>query len=461
MDRRILATVIVAVLTAACSAVPAPSSSTPSAVASTERPRAAIPVCATIQPVTAPQEAYRDQPIYVANEMPTDEIRAWAATKPGFADLWIDRERGGWITVAFTEDADARQTELATTFPGVGVVAVQVDRTASELEALQQQVADELAPHFESLVVSSSVRKGTVEVGIGVLSDERIDVVRSRFAGQPVCVDGIDVDEAIPQGPQPISGDGWRLLASDDVGEAYRTGIAADLRSYRALWRSIGILEDPPSVDFETEVVIWLGAVYGSSCPDIRLDDIVIDLPRRLVHGEIVLPSVYNACTADANPRAFVVAVERSALPPAPFAIQLGPDDPPAGAPEERSIVEVDLRDPGSVAKPGDVHPDPSLPEPGSLESGSTIEPGFEVTFRLEVRCGIGWLGRLNDVAWRTEVPDGTGTFIPAAWAGLVRDDALIVSLLLRTDPEPTLTATAAGLPVVYRPTLEAPPHCP
>jgi hypothetical protein len=174
-------------------------------------------------------------------------------------------------------------------------------------------------------------------------------------------------------------------LASEKVGEAYRTGIAADPEAYTALWGRIGLTDEPPPVDFQTEVVVWLGAVYGSSCPEIRLDAVVSDVERRLVHGTIVLPSIYNACTADANPHAFLVAIDRSKLPAPPFGIQLDAEDPPAGAPEERTIVETDLREPGSTPGSGEVHFDPNLPEPYVVEPGSMIEPDVEVPFRLDV----------------------------------------------------------------------------
>lgn len=419
-----------------------------------------VAVCESIPMITAPETAFRDSPIYVANEMPTEEIRAWAGTKPGFEDLWIDRDHGGWVTVAFSSDVAARQAELAQAFPDVGVVAVGVDWKKADLERLQQRATDELSSMFDSLATAVDVRRGMVDIGIGVLSDERREIVRSRFAGERVCVSGIDPSAAIPEGSQPTSGNGWRLLAGENVGQPYRTGVAADERAYRALWDAIGMTGEPPPVDFESEVVVWFGAVFGSSCPAIRLDDVVSDLDRRILHGRIVLPSIYPVCTADASPRAFVVAVRRSTLPAPPFAIQLGPDDPPAGVPEERTMVDIDLRVPRSVLGPGDAHPDPNLPKPWVVESGSIIEPGFEAPYRLGVRCGVEWLGRLNDVSWQTDATLG-GSRVPPEWEGLVKDDSIIVTVLLRIDPEPTISGSAGGRAILYRPTKALPPDCP
>jgi hypothetical protein len=112
-------------------------------------PPTSIPLCEDVPAISAPAELYRDSPIYVANEMPAEEVRAWATGKPGFEEIWIDREHGGWITLAFSSDAEARQEELAEAFPGVGVVAIEVGWTLRELEGLQQRIGDELRPLFE------------------------------------------------------------------------------------------------------------------------------------------------------------------------------------------------------------------------------------------------------------------------------------------------------------------------
>lgn len=58
--------------------------------------------------------------------------------------------------------------------------------------------------------------------------------------------------------------------------------------------------------------------------------------------------------------------------------------------------------------------PDPALPERFVVESGSIIEPGFELPYRLHVHCGIEWLGQLNDLYWRTEVPNRQPRLHPA-----------------------------------------------
>jgi hypothetical protein len=458
MTRLIAISTLIAALVAACG-VPAQATTPGGTVGPVV---AGIPRCVDVPAVEAAAEAYRDTPIYVGNEMPVDEVRAWAVGQPGFEDIWIDRDHHGWITVAFSEEAAARQRDLSARFPDVGVVAVQVDWTTAELEALQRRIHEALPPD----VVSASgtlATQGVVMIGVGVLTPERVALVEERFAGQAVCLEGIDPADAPVPGPQQAAGDGWRLLATEPTGQPYRTGIAWDEASLEVLWANAGVSAPIPTVDFETEAVIWFGAVYGGSCPDLRLDDVVIDDARRIVHAEIVLVDPAAACTADANPRAYLVAVDRSRLPAPPFAIQLTAEDPPGGVPEERTLVDADLRAPGSVATAEQVHGDPNLLQPGTnfVESGDTIETGFPADYRMSVHCGVEWLGVLNDVAWRTPVPAGTTDWIPPAWEQVVAmDQSIILTVELSPGPDPTVSATANGQTLVYTPSSDPPPGC-
>lgn len=94
-----------------------------------------------------------------------------------------------------------------------------------------------------------------------------------------------------------------------------------------------------PSSRARPTTVAWAG--------NQRRGSDVID--QRMVHGDFVIPGVHQGCNSDANPEAYVVAVERSSLPEAPFDVQLDVDDPPLGAPEERTTVTEDLRSPGAT----------------------------------------------------------------------------------------------------------------
>ena len=413
-----------------------------------------IPVCDAVPRVSAPADAYADTPIYVANEMPTSEVKAWARAQPGFEGIWIDRDHNGWITVAFSRDADVRLADLEREFPGVGVVAVAVDWTMADLRALQSRVSSDLGPLLDSLATWISEDKGVVGIDVGVLTDDIRSDVEARFGDEPVCLDGRDPATMPAPGPQPPSGDGWRLLIDESgVGRPYRTGIATDLEGLAALWATIGLDGPLPEVDFESEVVVWFGAVFSGSCPGIRLDDVVVD--GSILHALIVLLDAPMFCTADANPRAYVVAVERSKLPAGPFIIQLSAGGPPPGAPEERTVVDADLSQPGAVATAGQIGSDPNLPQPFVVKTGDIIEPGFPVPYDLNVHCGIEWLGELNRFNWRTT------DAMPTEWEALVGETETIrVELLLRTEPVPVIEATAGDVTITYSPTNDPDPGC-
>jgi hypothetical protein len=411
-----------------------------------------VPRCDELRPAELPAGHLRDTPIYVANEQPIDDLRAWASTHPGFEELWIDRDHLGWVVLAFSQDADTRQHELTERFPEVGAVVLPVDWTTRDLGELQRQVSDELG-HSTGI----DVRTGVVQIDVPVLTDEVHRGVVARFAGERVCVSGRDPDTEPPAGPQQTAGDGWRLLVDELGGDTYRTGIAADDEGYERLWDEVGLPLPLPAVDFATEVVIWFGAVFSSSCPDIRLDDVIVDGAERLVHAQIVDVERAEACTADANPRAFVVAVERAGLPEAPFAIQLRREEPYPGTPAERTVVDADLRQPGAPLPPGHAGPDPGLVEPPEhvVGEGDIVEVGYPVGYRFHLHCGPEWLGPLNDVLWRSATTD-----TPAAWRSVLGDDeTLVVEVLLEVDP-PTLSATANGHTIVYQPTAEDHPGC-
>ena len=458
---RTFALVASAVLMIGCAASPQASHSAPTD-ASPEPTLAVVggfPRCEDVPPIAAPADWYRDSPIYVGNEMPIEAIQQWAAAQPGFQDLWIDRQHQGWITVGFTADAEARQADLEREFPDVGVVAVTMDRPKAELEALQQRIQQHLVAHFP-VSTSELIDHGVVGVGLGVLSDERLALLKEAFAGEPICVDGANPADVPKPGPQAVTGDGWRLLADEQDGQSYRTGIAWDEASLAELWREIPLPGEPPAVDFASEVVIWFGAVYGSSCPNLRLDGVTFDDRRKLVYADIVNVGIENVCTMDANPRTYLVAVDRSRLPAPPFGIQLGESDPPAGVPEERTIVDADLRADGSVAAAGQVHGDPNLPEPQIEESGAFVEADFPNPYRLGVHCGIEWLGEINNITWRTDVPNAAVDFVPPAWAPLVTDESIVLEVLLEAGDPPTVTATANGHSVIYQPATEPAPGC-
>ncbi len=409
---------------------------------------------------------YRDTPVYVGNEQPTEEVRAWAVSQPGFEELWIDRDHNGWITLGFSgsADIDALQSELEAEFGDAGVVAVLVPFTNAELEEVRAE-ASAAVEGLSNWAISHSVSRGLVELSVPVLSEEILEPL-APLAGEPLCVEGADPAVAVADGPQPTEGDGWRLLGEGLTGPAYRTGLATADEQLQALWGEAGLDGQPPDVDWETELAIWFGAVYGSSCP-IRMDDVVFDSTSPsgvpVVHAAFVNPGNPVVCTSDANPHAFVVAVERARLPAAPFALQLDADDPPSGAPEERTTVLVDVRPAGAEVEADDLEVvtlgDPGAdPGPPTFTPDEVIEVGFPWEFRLDLTCGIEFLGPLNSVMWRRVDPvDGSSASVPPAPWQQAADDGdvhpIAEFLLEATDGrQPHLTITIAEHPVEFEP---------
>lgn len=414
--------------------------------------------CGDVEAIRADPARYDDSPVYVGNP-PTSELRRWAQRRPGFVDIWIDRENLGWITVAFTEKADDRQRQMERRFPDLGVVAVEVEYSATELKRLQRRVGRIVFPRGGAAATAVDTSSNTVSLHLGELDDEIIALVEAEFPGEPLCVDGPVVTELVADGPQPTAGNGWQLVGVLQApgSPVYRTGIATDRDQLETLWLEAGMAGEPPPVDFMASVVLWFAQPHGSSCSDLRLDEVTVDHERAVVYPLIVMPDDPLMCTADiAGAYQFFVALPRDRLPEGSFWIQLDADDPPPGAPEERTVVEVDLRLPGSTAGPADLHLDPSVGEPRALRSGAVMELGYPALYQFDVSCGIGYLGEINGIHWVT-----TTTGLPAAWAPLVDEGGqLDVDVRLRGGADPRAIAEAAGQRVRYEPFRDAPPSC-
>jgi hypothetical protein len=340
-----------------------PSTSPPPPPSATGVPMSSIPLCDDVPYLYASDDFYRrDRSVSAdASEQMVATVRDWARQKPGFEDLWIDRsEHNGWLTLAFSRDAAERQVELESRFPDFAVVAVGVDWTLTDLQEVQNRVIDAFRGSATNFGSGIFVNKGVVSIELGIRRPELVAHAEQMFAGEAVCLSGLDPALAPAEGPQLPAGAGWRLLADEDQsGQSYRTGIGYDEASYDAVWAAAGLTSYRPAVDFTTDVVIWFGAVHGSSCPRMRLDDVVTDRDRSLVFSDITYLDV-GICTADAVPHAYVVAYARSSLPVGAFTIQLQSADPPPGVIDrERTLVKVDLSTPGSTARPADVHPRP------------------------------------------------------------------------------------------------------
>lgn len=411
-----------------------------------------LPRCGDLEPVAVPDELFGDTPVYVGNEQPVEEVQAWASSYESFQEVWIDRDHNGWLVVGFTGDVEEVRADAAERFPDDGVVVVQVERSLDELLALQEQA------HERSSLVqgsSSDVRIGRVELYVPRLTDEVVAELSAEFAGEPVCLSGGDPVDAPVDGPQPTEGDGWRLLAAEQGSSsfAFRTGIATTPEQVDAALRMVELDGLEVDVDLQSEVLVWFGEAHGSGCTERRLDDIeVVPGADPVLRPIIVDPTDPMACTSDlVGAWAFVVAVDRSMLPPGPFTVRLTDRRPPIQ--DEATFVDAFLTSPGSTVNDDDITVAEPDPKDSMLRYGDVVEPGFPADYVLYVHCGVGALGELSDVFWVSEDESLWYGEIPPQWAEAEDEDQeLVVEVLLETGDPPTLVATRDGHSVTYVP---------
>jgi hypothetical protein len=322
-----------------------------------------------------------------------------------------------------------------------------------ELDRLRDEVFATMTANGIPVQGGASVPSGQVTVFVGVLDEATLEPF-AEFADDPVCFEGVEPEDAVIDGPQPTEGDGWRVLAVERTGDSYRTGVATNPEQYTALWDLSGVTTEQPVVDFENEIVIWFGAVYGSGC-EIRMDDVVFDLERSIVHGDFVIPGNPGSCNSDANPEAYVVAVERASLPAGRFFVQLSASDPPSGVPEERTVVDAVLSEPGSIATDDQIGGDVALVEQSDrgyvIGPGGIVEPGFPAAFEFDLTCPVDVVGPINGVLWQNADQD-RGPIVDPAWAAISAvGNVVFVEVLVETDPA-RMSLTANGVTESYIP---------
>jgi hypothetical protein len=271
--------------------------------------------------------------------------------------------------------------------------------------------------------------------------------VLEAVGDDPVCIDGWEPGQLPPEGPQPDGGDGWRYLGEVDLPRLlFSPRLAADPASWTALWLELGKGAEP-LVDFDSEIAVAVEIGHSSSCPETRLDDVVVD--HTLVYPLVVYTSSQHLCTLDYVPRTYFFTVARERLPAPPFQIASDPDPP------GHTRVDADLSKAGTVPGPGEVTEVSVPPRRTATSFPLIVGTGYPWEFTLELACGVERLGKVNFYYWRTKttvVPDG---WIEAAAEGLVDLD-----LLLEEGSPPKLTLSGHGASFEYRIDHDPPAPC-
>jgi hypothetical protein len=188
------------------------------------------------------------------------------------------------------------------------------------------------------------------------------------------------------------------------------------------------------------------------------MDDVVIDTEAASIYPRMVDVEANVVCTDDlAGTFQYLVAIDRERLPAAPFTIQTDPPrDDDYGASLDQTVVEVDLREPGTIASAGAIHRARRPNEEPTMRSGAIVEPFGSWPYVFDATCGIGYLGQINDIHWVADEID-----VPQAWRPLLgANGELVVEIAVRARPEPHVDATANDQTVRYRPAAEPPPAC-
>lgn len=254
-----------------------------------------------------------------------EDLQAYGADHAGqFGGLYIDPPGGRSVVMLFTGDLDRHRAAVNAIVPGTRVR--QVTHTEAELMALMESIDFEALGAEGIEMLSASVDVIGNQVDLEVKSNDPTVELRLELAHAGL----LDVTVHPLPGPwaNVPEGDGWRLLKAGQAGgqEAYVVRAATDAEAWDEMWATIGLEGAAPGVDLADDVVVSFAHGIGSSCPEVRLDSVIIQ--GGVVFSEASDPLGPRECTADlAGAVVFVVAIARDALPHDGFTLQLRADD--------------------------------------------------------------------------------------------------------------------------------------
>lgn len=116
---------------------------------------------------------------------------------------------------------------------------------------------------------------------------------------------------------------------------------ATNADDHAALWQAFGLRSLAPEVDFQREIVVYLGMAGSSSCPEV-FQRLVVDHQASTVHAEWQPRPPNQACTDDLQSQGVLLAVSRVELPTQQFALSLRaqPICPDCPTHPDRAIVD-------------------------------------------------------------------------------------------------------------------------
>jgi hypothetical protein len=260
-----------------------------------------------------------------------------------FGGLYIDQAAGGVVVLLFTDDPERHADAVAALAPpGLRVQLKSARYSEAELmEVLEGIDFDALRGDGYQL---NSAGVDTIANVVRIEAKSNLPNAKARleerFGGKVVA----DIFPLPGAWQNREVGEGWRLLAAGRTpGHAYAVRVATDEPSWAELWDELALEQERPAVDFDAEVVAMFGHGIGSSCPEVRLDDVVIDAATSVVYSITSDPLGPRACTADlVGAAVFVVAVSRDAVPASPFIVQLSDRVLDCEECEERVEVKLD-----------------------------------------------------------------------------------------------------------------------
>lgn len=134
--------------------------------------------------LTPAERQEMDRRIAMEDEMAA--LEQYARAQPSYGGHWIDQPAGGTIVVAFAGDADLHAPAVgALAPPGADVNTVNVARTFSDLEALDERIWDEVRGLQEGGILvrhwEVDVRANRVLVGVEGLTDAATAELQVRY----------------------------------------------------------------------------------------------------------------------------------------------------------------------------------------------------------------------------------------------------------------------------------------